>query len=304
LLWFLTIGILGAFQAVQSPEILNALNPYYAIRLISNHPKALIIPGAVFLATTGAEALYSDLGHCGVKNIRISWIFVKTMLVLNYFGQSAWVLNSPENLKHNFNPFFGIMPHWFVLQGIILATLAAIIASQALISGSFTLISEAISLNLWPKLTIVYPTEQKGQLYVPAINIFLWIASTSVILLFKESSSMEAAYGLSISITMLMTTMLLILYLQRIKLHKILIALVVLLFFFIEGLFFVANLQKFTHGGWFALIIAICFSVLMYAWYNGRLIKNKLMKYSNLLKIFITTMNINHMKKNLKNGLN
>lgn len=292
LVWFLTIGVLGLIQVILSPEIINAVNPYYAIKLISHHPLALLILGAVFLATTGAEALYSDLGHCGIRNIRISWVFVKTMLILNYFGQSAWVLGNTGVNQESLNPFFGIMPQWFVMPGIILATMAAIIASQALISGSFTLISEAISLNLWPKFTIKYPTEEKGQLYVPAINIFLWLASSGGILLFKESASMEAAYGLSISITMIMTTILLILYLQRMKVNKLLITFVIVLFLSVEGLFFVANLQKFTHGGWFALIIAVCFTILMYAWYNGRLIKNRLMKYVSLKEISAILLNI------------
>ncbi len=292
LLWFLMLGILGLLQLPQAPEILKAFHPYYAIHLISHHPNALFILGAVFLATTGAEALYSDLGHCGVKNIRISWIFVKAMLVLNYFGQSAWLLGRTGNSQLGLNPFYGIMPGWFIIPGIIIATCAAIIASQALISGSFTLISEAISLSLWPKMTIKYPTEEKGQLYLPGINIFLWGASTFVILLFRESSAMEAAYGLSISITMIMTTLLLILYLHKIKLHKILIILLAMLFLFIETLFFIANLQKFTHGGWFALIIAVCFSIMMYAWYNGRLIKNRLMNYVSMKKITSILLNI------------
>ncbi|MCF8371942.1 MAG: KUP/HAK/KT family potassium transporter [Bacteroidales bacterium] len=292
LVWFITIGILGLAQVAGSPEIIKAVNPYYAIKLISHHPLALVILGAVFLATTGAEALYSDLGHCGIRNIRVSWIFVKTMLILNYFGQSAWMLQNTGENTEILNPFFGIMPQWFVVPGIILATMAAIIASQALISGSFTLISEAISLNLWPKLTIKYPTVLKGQLYVPTINIFLWIASTCVILIFKESTAMEAAYGLSISITMLMTTILLVLYLHRIRVHKLLISIVIVLFLFIEGLFFVANLQKFAHGGWFAFIIAVCFSILMYAWYNGRIIKNSLMKYVSMKEISAVLLNI------------
>ncbi len=284
-IWFFTIGTIGFFQVIQGVEILNAVNPVYAFRLIISHPNALFILGAVFLATTGAEALYSDLGHCGLKNIRISWIFVKATLVLSYFGQSAWVLHHLGDARSGINPFYAIMPSWFLIPGIILATVAAIIASQALISGSFTLISEAISLNLWPKMTIKYPTEMKGQLFVPAINNFLWLASTGVIFLFRESSAMEAAYGLAISITMLTTTVLLILYLQKIKLHLFLIILLGIVYFSVEGLFFMANLKKFTHGGWFALTIACTSSVLMYAWYNGRAIKNKLMKYISLKDI-------------------
>jgi len=284
-IWFLMIGSLGIIQVSRSWDIINALNPVYAIRLISSHHEALLILGAVFLATTGAEALYSDLGHCGLKNIRISWIFVKTCLVLSYFGQSAWVMNHFGEMKEGINPFYAIMPGWFVLPGAIMATIAAIIASQAMISGSFTLISEAISLNFWPKMTIKYPTDLKGQVYLPAVNIFLWISSTGIILLFGTSSAMEAAYGLSISITMMMTTILLSLYLQRIRLQKIMILLIAALFLSVEGLFFLANLKKFTQGGWITMVIAICSSVLMYAWYNGREIKNKLMKYVSLPEI-------------------
>ncbi len=292
LVWFIVIGTLGFLQLIVSPIILKAINPVYAISLISTHPQALLILGAVFLATTGAEALYSDLGHCGIKNIQISWIFVKTMLIINYFGQCAWILSNINENTEVLNPFYGIMPNWFIIPGIILATLAAIIASQALISGSFTLVSEAMSLNLWPKLTIKYPTVLKGQLYVPAINIFLWLTSTGVILLFKESSAMEAAYGLSISITMLMTTILLILYLRRIKVNKAFAAIISGVFLFIEGLFFIANFQKFAHGGWFAFIIAVFFSILMYSWYNGRLIKNKLMRYVSLKEIANILINV------------
>jgi len=284
-IWFFTIGIIGFSEVINSPDIFSALNPYYAIKLIISNPMALFILGAVFLATTGAEALYSDLGHCGLKNIRVSWIFVKITLVLSYFGQSAWLMKNHPTRLNAVNPFFEIMPHWFLIPGIFLATIAAIIASQALISGSYTLISEAISLKLWPKMTIKYPTEHKGQLYVPAINIFLWIASTGVIFLFRESSAMQAAYGLSITITMLMTTMLLILYLRKSRVNKILIVLFASFFFFIEGLFFLANIKKFMHGGWFALFIAAGLSVLMYSWYNGRAIKNKLMKYVSLADV-------------------
>lgn len=285
LTWFLTIGTLGLLQVGQNADILNALNPLFAIQLVGSHPEALLILGAVFLATTGAEALYSDLGHCGLKNIRISWIFVKTCLVLSYFGQTAWLINNLGNLKEGVNPFYAIMPGWFLLPGIILATIAAIIASQAMISGSFTLIGEAISLNLWPKMTIKYPSDIKGQLYLPAINTLLWISSTGVILLFGTSSAMEAAYGLSICITMMMTSVLLSLYFQRVRVKKGLIFLIVAFFLSVEGLFFLANLKKFTHGGWFTMIIAICSSVMMYAWYNGREIKNGLMKYVSLKEL-------------------
>ena len=214
LIWFITLAVLGIYQIKYYPEILNSINPLYAMRLLQDHPEGIIILGAVFLATTGAEALYSDLGHCGIKNIRITWIFVKTTLLLNYFGQGAWVLHNPGFLNNNLNPFYAIMPNWFLIPGVVIATIAAIIASQALISGSFTLISEAISLNFWPKMTIKYPTKIKGQMYVPNINWILWLSCLFVVWLFRQSSAMEAAYGLSITITMLMTTLLLLLYLS------------------------------------------------------------------------------------------
>jgi KUP system potassium uptake protein len=240
--------------------------------------------GAVFLATTGAEALYSDLGHCGLKNIRISWTFVKTALLLNYFGQGAWIIHHPEIAGTGINPFFAIMPQWFILPGIIISTTAAIIASQALISGSFTVISEAISLNFWPKMTIKYPTEIKGQLYVPNINIFLWVACLGVVLLFRKSSAMQAAYGLSITFTMMMTTVLLLLYLSK-NLKTYLLILLGVVYFTIEGTFLIANLNKFSHGGWFTVLFAGIFTVMMYSWYNGRDIKNSLMTYIPINKL-------------------
>ncbi len=212
--WFFMLGILGASHFVDYPAIIKAFNPLYAIRFLIASPNTLIILGAIFLCTTGAEALYSDLGHCGLRNIRISWIFVKTALILNYLGQGAWAITHQDALVPDINPFFEIMPPWFFIVGVSMATLAAIIASQALISGSFTVISEAISLDLWPNIKIKYPTEVKGQMFIPSINYILMFLCIAVILIFGSSSDMEAAYGLSISITMLMTTLLLFLYMR------------------------------------------------------------------------------------------
>lgn len=278
LVWFLTLAVLGLNQIIYYPDVLNSLNPVYALRLLSAHPEGIVILGAVFLATTGAEALYSDLGHCGIKNIRITWAFVKTTLVLNYLGQGAWILKNPGFLESGTNPFFGIMPVWFLFPGVILATLAAIIASQALISGSYTLISEAISLNFWPKMDIKYPTKIKGQMYVPNINWFLWISCLFVVWLFKKSSAMEAAYGLSITITMLMTTLLLLLYLSR-SVPVIFLILFGSIYLTIEGIFLYANLSKFSHGGWFTIMAAGILATIMYTWYNGRNIKNSFMVF-------------------------
>jgi len=208
LLWFSMLAVLGGNQLITEPRVLAAVNPLYAYELLSKYPGAILLLGAVFLATTGAEALYSDLCHVGIKNVRISWMFVKTTLLINYFGQGAFLIHHLDTMNE-INPFYGIMPQWFVLPGILISTAAAIIASQALISGSYTLISEAVSLNLWPKLKIVYPTVIKGQVYIPFINWFLCIACIFVVIYFGESTKMEAAYGLSITITMIMTTLLL-----------------------------------------------------------------------------------------------
>ena len=259
LIWFSMLAILGLMSMTHDPKILASLNPYYAYNLLVNYPEGFWLLGAVFLCTTGAEALYSDLGHCGRKNIRVSWIFVKIALVLNYLGQGAWLLQFEGKSFHDLNPFFSIMPSWFLLPGIIIATAAAIIASQALISGSFTLISEALRLNVWPKVTVKYPTETKGQLYVPSANWILWLGCIGVVLYFKESANMGAAYGLAITIAMLMTTFLLSNYLRKIKAPRWFVGIILLVYLSIEMAFLVANLQKFSHGGWVTLLISLGF---------------------------------------------
>ncbi|MCX6228443.1 MAG: KUP/HAK/KT family potassium transporter [Bacteroidia bacterium] len=281
--WFTMLAVLGLNFLVNDPSIFAAINPIYAIRFITEFPNAVILLGAVFLATTGAEALYSDLGHCGIKNIRISWFFVKISLLLNYFGQGAYLLNHLDHMN-SANPFFAIMPSWFLLPGVIIATAAAIIASQALISGSYTLISEAVSLNIWPKIRISYPTDIKGQVYVPFVNWFLWIACTFVVIYFGESSKMEAAYGLSITITMIMTTSLLAYHLRSRKVHMAYIILLLTVFLSIEGTFLYANLHKFANGGWLTIALALLFFIVMYGWYFGRKIKNKYISFVNLNK--------------------
>ncbi|MDO9338921.1 MAG: KUP/HAK/KT family potassium transporter [Bacteroidales bacterium] len=282
-IWFSMLGILGFSQLSQHPEVLKALNPEYAYRFLSEYPGGFILLGAVFLATTGAEALYSDLGHCGLKNIRVSWIFVKIALLLNYFGQCAWLIMK-GGLQNDVNPFYGIMPEWFLLPGILIATTAAIIASQALISGSYTLISEAISLNFWPKIRISHPTFLKGQVYVPYVNWFLWIACSFVVIFFKASSNMEAAYGLSITLTMIMTTLLLSYYLYQKGVYHKLVLLLLVVFLTIEGSFLIANLHKFNHGGWFTILLAALFFLIMYGWYFGRKLKNRYVTFTNLGK--------------------
>ena len=287
LIWFVTIAVLGFSELIKGPAILAAINPVYAIRLLFAYPGSFVILGAVFLATTGAEALYSDLGHAGLWNIRLSWIFVKICLLLNYFGQGAWILSNPDFIQNDLNPFFAMMPPWFRLFGVIIATIAAIIASQALISGSFTLISEAIIMNFWPKIRIKYPSELKGQMYIPQVNVFLWLACSAVVLYFQESANMQAAYGLSISITMIMTTLLLMIYISR-QVPAFLVVLFGLVYLSIEGAFLTANAYKFFHGGWFTIILASVFSIIMYVWFNGRKLKNRLMEFvklSNFIQI-------------------
>jgi len=279
-IWFLMLSILGFRQLIGHPEVLKALNPYYAVMFLSRYPGGFILLGSVFLATTGAEALYSDLGHCGMKNIRISWIFVKVSLVINYLGQCAWIMNK-GGLQSDVNPFYGIMPVWFLVPGIFIATAAAIIASQALITGSFTLISEAISLNFWPKLKILNPTSLKGQVYVPYVNWFLWGACSFVVIFFRESANMEAAYGLSITLTMIMTTLLLSFYLYQKEIDRRLILLLVLVYLTIEVSFLISNLHKFSNGGWVTLLLASIFFLVMYGWYFGRKLKNNYVTFLN-----------------------
>jgi KUP system potassium uptake protein len=280
-IWFTMMGVLGLSYIAQMPMILKALNPYYAYQLLTSDYNAFIILGAVFLCTTGAEALYSDLGHCGRNNIRISWIYVKTCLVLNYLGQAVWLLQREGkviDLSIN-NPFYKIMPEWFLIFGIGIATIAAVIASQALISGSFTLIAEAVRLNLWPKVRINYPSEQKGQLYVPSVNWLLCAGCIGVVLLFKHSAKMEAAYGLSITVAMLMTTILVSKFLQRKKLPAYIIGSFLVVYLFIEGTFLLGNLVKFIHGGWFTLSIGLVLFIVMWTWHTARKIKNRYVKF-------------------------
>lgn len=283
LIWFGMLAILGVISLQNAPQILHALNPYYAYNLLVNFPHGFWFLGAVFLCTTGAEALYSDLGHCGKENIRYSWIFVKTTLILNYLGQGAWLLQHVGEPLGDTNPFYALMPEWFLYTGITIATVAAIIASQALISGAFTLISEAVRLNLWPKVKLVFPSNMKGQLYVPSINRLLWAGCIGVLLYFKESSKMEAAYGLAITLTMLMTTILLAYYLVYRKgvAFGIVIAFLVV-YILIEGAFFVANLSKFMHGGFVSLILVASLAFVMYIWLMASKIKRNITEFVKL----------------------
>ncbi len=285
LIWFCMLAAMGLLHLFDDIHIFKALNPYYAFKLLVNYPQGFWILGAVFLCTTGAEALYSDLGHCGRSNIRVSWIFVKTCLILNYFGQGAWLLANYQNQSFDvavLNPFYGIMPDWFRIVGIVIATAAAIIASQALISGSFTLISEAMRLNLWPKFRIRYPSEEKGQVFIPSINLLLFIGCLSVVLYFQRSAKMEAAYGLAITLCMLATSILFANYLVLHRKKPILIYLYLVVYFTIEGAFLVANLEKFPHGGYVALIVGGLLFFIMYVWFRARKIKNRYVEFVRL----------------------
>jgi KUP system potassium uptake protein len=282
-IWFLMLGILGFSQLTLNPDILKAVNPAYAFRFLEQYPGGFILLGAVFLCTTGAEALYADLGHCGRKNIQVSWIFVKVTLLINYFGQGAWLMinGAPES---GVNPFYAIMPKWFLLPGIMIATAASIIASQAIISGSFTIVKEAVSLNIWPKVRVLNPTFVKGQVYLPFVNWYLWISCSMVVIFFKASANMEAAYGLAIIITELMTTFLLSYYLFQKGVNHRLVLLIFLGFLTIEGSFLIANLHKFNDGGWLTLLLASMFFIIMYGWYFGRKLKNRYVTFTNLDK--------------------
>ncbi len=277
-LWFLMLGILGVSQLHGDWSVLSSFNPYYAYHLIQIHPQGFLILGKVFLCTTGAEALYSDLGHCGKHNIRISWIFVKSMLILNYFGQGAWLISHHGEKLGSFkaaNPFFAIMPESFMPAGIIIATIAAVIASQALISGSFTLINEAMRLNLWPKVTVKYPSALKGQLYIPSLNWLLLGGCIVVVLYFRESEHMENAYGLAIVLCMLMTTILLNFYMHMKRYNKYFIYCIITVYLAIELSFLAANLSKFSHGGWITLMIAFCLIFVMSIWYLAKKIQTR-----------------------------
>lgn len=281
-IWFTMLFVLGFSQIIQNPGILKALNPYYAWALLVKYPHGFWLLGAVFLCTTGAEALYSDLGHCGRKNIRISWIFVKTCLMTNYLGQAAWILHQGEPMLGGRNPFYEIMPSWFLIVGIVVATAATIIASQALISGSYTLISEAMSLNFWPRVAVRQPTELKGQIYIPSVNAILWGGCILMILYFQSSTHMEAAYGFSITLAMMMTSILLTYFLLYIKKWNVwLVGAILLVFVVIESSFFITNIAKIKERWMFLFFELFIFSV-MYVWYFARKINNRMVNFVDL----------------------
>ena len=281
--WFIMLAVIGISHFADNLNIFKAFNPYYALKLLTQEPKGFWILGAVFLCTTGAEALYSDLGHCGKKNIRVSWVFVKACLIITYIGQGAYLLGKvglPATAVTK--TFYDVMPQWFLGVGITIATSAAIIASQALISGSFTLISEAMRLNLWPRMKIAYPTEARGQLFIPGINLLLFVGCCGIVLYFQESSKMESAYGLAITMCMISTSILFANYLILHRVAKPLIWLFLISYLVIEGSFLVANLDKFSHGGYVALIVGGALFAIMYIWFRSRKIKNRYVEFVRL----------------------
>ena len=287
LIWFGMLATLGIYQISLHPEVFKAINPYYAYNLLTIHPEGFFVLGFVFLCTTGAEALYSDMGHCGRKNIRISWIFVKCALVLNYFGQAAFLIHHQgvtlESLGGKYaNPFYLMMPEWFIPFGIVIATLATVIASQALISGSFTLINEGMKLNFWPKVKIKYPTELKGQIYIPSINWLLFIGCVGIVLHFEESSNMEHAYGLAIILCMIMTTVLLNFYLIMKRVKWYFFVPLITIYLGIELSFLAANITKFAEGGYVTLFIALILTGVMTVWYRAKQISKS---YTKIVKI-------------------
>ena len=301
-IWFTMLLVLGITHVFDDLSIFRAISPHYAIEFLRTYPNGFWLLGAVFLCTTGAEALYSDLGHCGRSNIRISWIYVKICLLINYFGQGASLLaqqynwngkltnlvdlNSPITsaikTQLRINAFYDLMPQWFIIPGVIVATSAAIIASQAMVSGAFTLISESMRLNLWPKLKIRYPSEEKGRLFIPTINILMFLGCIGVVLYFRKSSNMEAAYGLAIIVTMLSTTILFANYLVLHRIKASWIYLFLVGYLTVEISYLIALLVKFMHGGYITLLIGVFIFAVMYIWYRARKIKNRYIEFVRL----------------------
>ena len=282
LIWFLFIGSIGLFHLTENISVLKALNPIYAYNLLVKYPGGFWILGAVFLCTTGAEAMYSDLGHCGKSNIRLGWGFVKVCLLLSYFGQGAWLLQHQGTKLNGTIPFFEIIPQFLLFFGVIIATMATIIASQALISGTFTLVNEAMKLKLWPATRVRYPSQLKGQIYIPSINWILMFGCIIVVLYFKESDAMQSAYGLAITFDMLMTTSLLVYYFSTSKKSTIRTLLIAFTFFSIEGAFLVSNLSKFSHGGWFSFSIAGVFFLMMFILLRARILRDRHTEFVDL----------------------
>jgi KUP system potassium uptake protein len=282
IVWFASISVFGLYHLSSDLTVLKAINPYYAWKLLVEYPQGFWILGAVFLCTTGAEAMYSDLGHCGKGNIRLGWGFVKLALLLNYFGQAAWLLTLKGETLNGRIPFYSIIPESFLIFEIIIATLAAIIASQALISGTFTLVNEAIKLKLWPSTLVRFPSQLKGQIYIPAINWILLTGSLLVVWYFEKSANMEGAYGLAITFDMLMTTTLLVYFFTTVKKSRLRSIALAFVFFTLEGVFLVSNFAKFWHGGWFAFAVAFILFMLMFILLKARKLRDRHTEFVDL----------------------
>ena len=275
MVWFLFLGITGLWLSLGDLSILQALNPVYAIKILfsPDNKEGFLILGSVFLCTTGAEALYTDMGHVGRNNIFISWPFVKICLILNYMGQCTWIIQNQGNpviqAIEDLNPFYMMLPEPLRPVAILLSALAAIIASQALISGSYTLVHEAASLDLMPHLNVQYPSDTKGQIYIPFVNNILWFFCALVVLYFQSGSRMENAYGLAITISMLMMTVMFCVYIGVVHKQRIAAVIFTVVFFALEGVFFISSLGKFMAGGYVAIIISLAILFIMICWYRG-----------------------------------
>ncbi|XZF13643.1 KUP/HAK/KT family potassium transporter [Chitinophagaceae bacterium MMS25-I14] len=274
-LWFGMIAVLGSSYLIKDLSVLRAINPMYAFRMVTQYPGGFWVLGGVFLCATGAEALYADMGHVGRKNIQVSWIFIKISLLLCYFGEAVLLLQHKGQTLKSVDAFYGLVPSWLLIPSIVIATLATIIASQALITGTFTLFNEAVRLNIWPRLRIEFPSVMRGQVYVPAVNWMMMAGCIGMVLYFRESSNMEAAFGLSVTFTMLMTTILLSTYLYTRRVHWSVVLLLTGFYLWVEITFLVANLSKFSHGGWLSLLIGSVLVTTMYIWYAGKQLKNR-----------------------------
>jgi KUP system potassium uptake protein len=281
-IWFLVLAAAGLPYIISEPGVLKALNPYYAYNLLAKYPHGFWLLSAVFLCTTGAEALYSDLGHVGKSNVRVGWAFVKVCLLINYFGQGSFLLSLQGQTLGELIPFFSLFPEQLLIAGVIISTLATIIASQALITGVFSLVNEAMKLKLWPALRVRFPSESMGQMYIPSINWLLMIGSLTIVWIFKESAAMEGAYGLAIMVNMLMTTSLLVFYFSTIKKSTYRTVLLAVAFFSLEGMFLVSNLDKFEHGGWFTFMIATIFFFMMFILHKARSLRQRHTEFVDL----------------------
>ncbi len=280
--WFTFIGFVGLWALLGEPSVLKAINPLYGFRFLRDYPGGFWLLGGIFLCTTGAEALYSDMGHCGRGNIRVSWIYVKTTLLLSYAGQTAYLMQHLGNQIGESGAFYSTVPASFTVFSIVIATLATIIASQALISGAFTLVGEAMRLNFWPRQHVAYPSDERGQLYVPFVNWGLMVGCILIVLHFRESKNMEAAFGLAVTLTMLMSTLLIYSYLRMKQINAVVVVLLTALFLTVETTFLIANLVKFEEGGWISITLGVLLMAMMVFWYQGEQLTQDLIRYDTL----------------------